>query len=58
MKDNYAAPTLAEVKKAFGAKKIGGIFQVKSRNCQDVQKYIAKLDKIYQETKKSTIQFD
>jgi hypothetical protein len=53
----YSAPTLEQVQKAFG-KNIGEPFEVKPRACRDVQKFIAKINRIFKETKKTSIQFD
>lgn len=56
--ETYSAPTLQEVKKIFGDKIIGEPFEIKPRACKDVQKFIAKINQIYKETKKTCIQFD
>jgi len=56
--ETYSAPTLKDVQNAFGSKNVGKPFQVKPRACRDVQKFIAKINRIYEETKKNCIQFD
>jgi hypothetical protein len=58
MKGKYTAPTISDIKRVFGAEVSRNIIKIKHPTCQDAKKYIAKLEKIYEGTKKSTLQFD
>lgn len=57
MAENYTAPTLGDLRKTFGKGSVGRPIKVQPRKCQDAQKFIAKLDRAYKATKKSSIQF-
>ena len=57
MAENYTAPTLGELKKAFGNGTVGRPIKVQPRKCQDAQRFIAKLDRAYKATKKSSLKF-
>jgi len=57
MAANYTAPTLGELKRAFGSGAVGKPLEIQPRKCQDAQKFIAKLDRAYKATKKSSLQF-
>lgn len=51
-------PTYDEMRGIFPDKIIGKPFKIKPRACRDVQDFIEKLNKIYADTEKSSIQFD
>lgn len=57
-KEQYVPPTLEDIRKALGEKTLRKPIRIKQRKCRDAQDYIAKLEEIYRQTKKSTIQFD
>ena len=57
-KERYVPPTLEDIRKALGEETLRKPIRIKQRKCRDAQDYIAKLEEIYRQTKKSRIQFD
>lgn len=58
MKEQYIAPTLRDLKETFAGSRVGRPVKVKGSKSLDAQRFIVKLNKAYEATKQSCIQFD